>query len=59
MHVIVSVAATTTRGKQVPACVRNILQTRYNFGNVSSACAKEYLIAAMYYVKFKFKFVIK
>jgi len=36
----------TSGSKEVPACVRNIFNALI-FGNISSACAKEYLITAM------------
>jgi len=35
----------TRRSKELPACIRNIVLI---FGNSSSACAKEYLIAPTY-----------
>ena len=44
------ITATQAEVKKVPACVRNIVLT-FNaliFGNISSACAKEYLIDATY-----------
>jgi len=37
----------TSGSKKVPACVRNIFNALM-FGNISSACAKEYLITATY-----------
>jgi len=40
------ITATQAEVKEVPACVRNIVLTR--FGNISSAYAKEYLISATY-----------
>jgi len=40
------ITATQAEVKEVPACVRNIVLTR--FGNISSAYAKEYLIPATY-----------
>jgi len=42
------VTATQAEVKDVPACVRKYCFNALIFGNISSACAKEYLIAARY-----------
>jgi len=41
------ITATQAEEKEVPAWVRNCFNALI-FGNISSACAKEYLIAATY-----------
>jgi len=41
------ITATQAEVKEVPAWVRNCFNALI-FGNISSACAKEYLIAATY-----------
>jgi len=42
------ITATQAEVKEVPACVRKYCINVLIFGNISSACAKEYLIAARY-----------
>jgi len=46
------ITATQAEVKEVPACIRkycfNIFFNTLIFGNISSACVKEYLIAARY-----------
>jgi len=42
------ITATQAEVKEVPACVRKYCFNALIFGNILSACAKEYLIAAMY-----------
>ena len=41
------ITATHTEVKEVPACVRKYCFNALIFGNISSACTKEYLISAM------------
>jgi len=42
------ITATQAEVKEVPACVRKYCFNALIFSNISSACAKEYLIAARY-----------
>ena len=42
------ITATQAEVKEVSACVRKYCFNALIFGNILSACAKEYLIAAMY-----------
>ena len=42
------ITATQAEVQEVPACVHKYCFNALIFGNISSACAKEYLIAAMY-----------
>jgi len=42
------ITATQAEVKEVPACVRKYCFNALIFGNISSACVKEYLIAARY-----------
>ena len=42
------ITATQAEVKEVPACIRKHCFNSLIFGNISSACAKEYLIAAKY-----------
>jgi len=42
------ITATQAEVKEVPACVRKYCFNALIFGNISSACTKEYLIAARY-----------
>ena len=42
------IAATQAEVKEVPACVRKYCYNALIFGNISSACAKEYSTAAKY-----------
>jgi len=42
------ITAAQAEVKEVPACVRKYCFNALIFGNISSACAKEYLIAARY-----------
>ena len=45
---ICHITATQVEVKEVPACVRKYCFNALIFGNILSACAKEYLIAAKY-----------
>ena len=45
---ICHITAAQAEVKEVPACVRKYCFNALIFGNISSACAKEYLIAARY-----------
>ena len=40
--------ATQAEIKEVPACIHKYCFNALSFGNISSACAKDYLIAARY-----------
>jgi len=45
---IYHITATQAEVKEVPACVRKYCFNALIFGNISSVCAKENLIAATY-----------
>jgi len=51
--------ATQAEVKEVPACVRKYCFNGLIFGNISSACAKEYLIQLLQGINVKLKFAIE
>ena len=53
------ITATQAGVKEVPACVRKYCFNALIFGNISSACAEEYLTAEGINVKLKLKFAIE